>query len=56
MGRKTAGATPRSKLVAFRLNAEEDRERIEKMASRGISDTSDYYRTLQKEDDGAPRS
>lgn len=50
MGRKTDGATVRNKLVAFRVNDEEAADLERKKARRGIRETSDYYRTLQKED------
>jgi hypothetical protein len=50
MGRKTDGSSVRGKLVAFRLNTEELDDLAEKKRRRGIRETSDYYRTLQKED------
>lgn len=52
MGQKMQGATPRDKLVAFRLNTEEDQERERKMARRGMTDKSVYFRTLMHEDEG----
>jgi hypothetical protein len=50
MGQKMQGSTPRDKLVAFRLNTEEDAERLENMNRRGLTDTSKYFRTLMHED------
>jgi hypothetical protein len=52
MGRKTDGTSVRNKLVAFRLNDEETADLERKKARRGLSDTSAYYRQLQKEDRG----
>lgn len=53
MGRKAAGSTLRTKLIAFRLNDEEDADRVQKMQARSITDVSAYYRTLQDEDEGS---
>lgn len=50
MGRKTVGAAPRNRLVALRLNPEESDELDAKSTRRGLG-TSDYFRTLMKEDD-----
>lgn len=49
MGRKLEGSTPRSTLVAIRLNEEEKADLERKRAARGLG-ISDYYRTLQRED------
>lgn len=44
------GASPRDKLVAFRVNAEEDVELQRKMACRGVTDKSAYFRSRIEED------
>lgn len=44
-----AGATYRDHRVNFRLNAEEKRQLDLKRERRGL-ETSDYFRTLMKED------
>lgn len=51
MGRKLDGSAPRGKLVAIRLNPEEEAELEEKRARRSLG-ISSYFRTLMKEDDG----
>lgn len=51
MGRRLDGAGPRDKLVAFRVNAEEEQEMEVKRLRRGL-DVSNYFRTLMHEDDG----
>jgi hypothetical protein len=50
MGRKLEGSAPRAKLVAIRLNPEEEQDLEQKRARRGLG-ISDYFRTLMKEDD-----
>ncbi len=52
MGRSLDGSAPRNKLVAFRLNPEEDAEMIEKMTARNEPEVSRYFRTLMHEDEG----
>lgn len=49
MGRRAAGETVREHKVNFRLNDAEKSELDEKRAARGL-ETSDYFRTLMKED------
>ena len=51
MGQKMQGETPRDKIVAFRLNTAEEQELGRKMAHRGLSNQSVYFRTLMHEDE-----
>jgi hypothetical protein len=50
MGRKADGASVRFKLVAIRLNAEEELELERMKRARGIDQNSEYLRTLMRED------
>lgn len=50
MARKMVGSAPREKLVAIRLNPEEEAELEEKRGQRGLG-ISDYFRTLMREDE-----
>lgn len=49
MGRKLVGSAPRGKIVAVRLNPEEEQELEHKRLRRGLG-ISDYFRTLMRED------
>lgn len=49
MGRKLDGSAPRARLIAFRLNPDEEAELERKREQRGLG-ISDYFRTLMRED------
>lgn len=51
MGRKLDGSAPRGRIVAFRLNPDDEKTLDEKMARRGEKEISSYFRSRMYEDE-----